>query len=310
MNLNAEWLNYNHLHYFWIVAREGSIARASEVLMVAPPTISVQLRSLEKSLGEKLFAKSGRNIALTDVGRVVYRYADDMFTTSRDLVDTLRGRPTGRPLKLMVGVIDNLPKLVAYRLIKPALELPEPVQFACQEGRPEALLAELAVHRLDVVLSDSPLGSDIRVKAFSHQLGECGVTIFGSATLARGRRKNFPESLEGAPFLLPSASSALRRSLDQWFDAQGIRPQVRGELDDGALMKVFGQSGEGLFPSPTVIEAEVRRQYRVHVVGRIKEVRERFYAISVERKLKHPAVVAISEAARSKMFADDSMSES
>ncbi len=305
MNLSADWLNYNHLHYFWIVAREGSISRASEVLMVAPPTISVQLRSLEGSLGEKLFAKSGRNIVLTDVGRLVYRYADDMFTTGRDLVDTLNGRPTGRPLKLMVGVIDNLPKLVAYRLIKPALELPEPVQFVCQEGRPEALLAELAVHRLDVVLSDSPLGSEIRVKAFSHQLGECGVTIFGSASQARGRRKTFPASLEGAPFLLPTATTALRRSLDQWFDDNGIRPQVRGELDDGALMKVFGQSGEGLFPAPTVIEAEIRRQYRVHVVGRIREVRERFYAISVERKLKHPAVVAISEAARLRMFAED-----
>ncbi|HMB02775.1 MAG TPA: transcriptional activator NhaR [Isosphaeraceae bacterium] len=297
-----DWPNFNHLFYFWTVAREGSIARASESLLLAPPTISAQVRALERSLGVKLFTRSGRGLALTDAGRTAFRYADDMFTTGRDLLEALEGRPTGRPLRLVVGVADNLPKLITYRLIKPALGLPEPVQLVCHEGRVERLLAELAVHGLDVVLSDAPVGPDVRVRAYNHQLGECGVTIFGTAEMARALRRGFPRSLDRAPFLLPSSATALRRSLDGWFDAQGIRPAIKGELDDSALMKVFGQSGEGLFPAPSAVEGDVRKQYRVHVVGRVESVRERFYAISVERRLKHPAVVAISEAARQGLF--------
>lgn len=297
-----DWPNFNHLFYFWTVAREGSIARASESLLLAPPTISAQVRALERSLGVKLFTRSGRGLALTDAGRTAFRYADDMFTTGRDLLEALEGRPTGRPLRLVVGVADNLPKLITYRLIKPALGLPEPVQLVCHEGRVERLLAELAVHGLDVVLSDAPVGPDVRARAYNHQLGECGVTIFGTAEMARALRRGFPRSLDRAPFLLPSSATALRRSLDGWFDAQGIRPAIKGELDDSALMKVFGQSGEGLFPAPSAVERDVRKQYRVHVVGRVESVRERFYAISVERKLKHPAVVAISEAARQGLF--------
>lgn len=297
-----DWPNFNHLFYFWTVAREGSIARASESLLLAPPTICAQVRALERSLGVKLFTRSGRGLALTDAGRTAFRYADDMFTTGRDLLEALEGRPTGRPLRLVVGVADNLPKLITYRLIKPALGLPEPVQLVCHEGRVERLLAELAVHGLDVVLSDAPVGPDVRVRAYNHQLGECGVTIFGTAEMARALRRGFPRSLDRAPFLLPSSATALRRSLDGWFDAQGIRPAIKGELDDSALMKVFGQSGEGLFPAPSAVEGDVRKQYRVHVVGRVESVRERFYAISVERRLKHPAVVAISEAARQGLF--------
>ncbi len=299
-----DWINYNHLYYFWVVAREGSIARACELLLVAPPTVSAPLRALERSLGEKLFERSGRGLALTDAGRTAFRYADDMFTTGRDLLDALKGRPTGRPLRLVVGVAENLAKLITYRLIKPALELPEPVQLVCHEGRIEPLLAELAVHGLDVVLSDAPARPDVKVRAYNHQLGECGVTFFGSAVLARALRRGFPRSLDGAPFLLPTSATALRRSLDGWFDAQGIRPMIKGELDDSALMKVFGQSGEGLFPAPSAVEEDVRKQYRVHVVGRVESIRERFYAISVERKLRHPAVVAISEAARKGLFTD------
>ena len=297
-----EWINFNHLYYFWVVAREGSIARACDLLLVAPPTVSAQLRTLERSLGERLFTKSGRGLALTEAGRTAFGYADEMFTTGRDLIDTLKGRPTGRPLRLLVGVADSLPKLIAYRLIKPALQLSEPVQLVCHEGRAERLLAELAVHGLDVVLTDAPISTEVRVRAYSHQLGECGVTVFGTPALARELRGEFPRSLDGAPFLLPTPATTLRRSLDGWFEAQRIRPVIKGEFDDGALMKVFGQSGEGLFPAPTAVEPEVIEQYRVTPVGRIETVRERFYAISVERKLKHPAVVAICAAARRDLF--------
>jgi LysR family transcriptional activator of nhaA len=291
-------INYNHLYYFWIVAREGTIARASEQLQLATPTISSQIHSLERSLGERLFTRSGRRLILTEAGRVVFRYAEEMFSASRDMVDSLKGRSTGRPLRVTIGVADAMPKLLAYRLIKPALELPEPVQFVCHDGRPARLLAELALHALDIVLSDTPIGPETKVRAYNHQLGECGVSVFGTVDLAQRFQAGFPASLDGAPFLLPTESSPMRRDLDRWFEDQNLRPSVRGEVDDSALLKVFGQSGEGLFPAPSVLESEVCRQYGVKVVGRIEQVRERFYAISVERKLKHPAVIAISDAAK------------
>lgn len=298
-----EWLNYHHLLYFWTVAREGSVARACEQLHLAQPTISAQIRSLEESLGAKLFAREGRGLAMTDTGRVVYRYADEIFSLGRELRDTLRGRPTGRAMRLAVGVADVLPKLVAYRLLEPALRLPEAVQIVCTDGKPEELLGELARHKLDIVLSDAPLGPGAKVRAFNHQLGECGVSVLGAAALARAHGGTFPQSLDGAPFLLPTEGTALRRSLDHWFDARGFRPVVAGEFEDSALLKAFGQAGTGLFVVPSVIEVEVCRQYQVETLGRIEAVRERFYAISVERRLKHPAVVAISEAARRELFA-------
>jgi LysR family transcriptional activator of nhaA len=269
---------------------------------LAQPTISGQIRTLENNLGEKLFARSGRSLVLTDVGRVVFRYAEEIFGLGRELMDTLRGQPTGRPIRFIVGVADVLPKLVAYRLLEPTVCLSEPVQIICREGRPDRLLAELAVHELDVVLSDAPIGPTVKVRAFSHFLGECGVSFFGAASLAAVHRRRFPRSLDGAPFLFPTDNAALRRSLDQWFDSQGIRPRVVGEFQDSALMKVFGQAGRGVFAAPSVIEAEVRRQYGVRLIGRTDHVRERFYAISVERKIKHPAVAAICEAAHQKLF--------
>jgi len=301
-----EWLNYHHLLYFWTVAREGSVARACEKLRLAQPTISGQLRLLEESLGEKLFRKAGRGLALTDVGQVVYRYADEIFGLGRELQDVLKGRPRGRPLRLLVGVSDLVPKLIAYRVLRPALEMPEPVQIVCDEDTPDHLLAELAEHRLDVVLSDAPIPSMIPVKAFNHLLGTCGVTLFGAPKLAARYRKNFPACLDAAPFLLPMEGSNLRRSLEQWFDSAGIRPKLVGEFKDRALMKTFGQAGAGVFAAPSAIEKEVREHYKVAAIGRIESILERFYAISVERKLKHPAVVTISDAAREKLFAQDS----
>ncbi len=297
-----QWLNYHHLLYFWVVAKEGTIAAACKELHLAQPTISAQLRVLERSLGEKLFTRVGRNLALTETGRVVYRYADEIFSLGRDLLDTVQGRATGRPLRFNVGVADVLPKLVAYRLLEPALHLPEQVQLVCHEGSPPELLTRLAVYELDLVLSDSPIGSDVKVRAFNHLLGECGVTIFGTKELAAKYRQRFPKSLDGAPFIIPTANTALQRAMGRWFDSQDIRPSVLGEFEDSALLKVFGQAGVGLFAAPTVIEKEVQRQYSVRVVGRLESVRERFYAISVERKVKHPAVVAIADAARRKLF--------
>jgi LysR family transcriptional regulator, transcriptional activator of nhaA len=297
-----EWINYHHLLYFWTVAREGSIARACEKLRLAQPTISGQLRMLEESLGEKLFAKSGRGLAMTEVGQVVFRYADEIFGLGRELQDVLKGRPRGRPLRLLVGISDLVPKLVAYRVLAPVLAMGEQVQMVCDENTPDRLLADLAEHRLDVVLLDSPISANVKVKAYNHLLGSCGASVLGAASLAARYRHDFPKSLDGAPFLLPLEGSNLRRSIEHWFDEQHIRPKVVGEFQDSALMKTFGQAGAGLFFAPSAIEKEVRDLYKVSRVGRASSVVERYYAISIERKLKHPAVVTICDAARDKLF--------
>jgi LysR family transcriptional activator of nhaA len=297
-----EWLNYHHLLYFWVVAREGSIVRASEEIGLAQPTISGQIRVLEEALGEKLFARVGRNLALTEMGHVVFRYADEIFSLGRELMDTVQGRPTDRPLRVTVGIADVVPKIVAYRLLEPVLHLAQPVQIVCREGKLEHLLVELAIYNLDVVLSDAPLGPMVKVRAFNHLLGECGVSFYGTASLIADHRDDFPQSLDDAPLLLPTDNTILRRSLDHWFAAEGIRPRVVGEFEDSALLKVFGQQGIGLFATPSVIEAEVQRQYNVEVIGRLEAVRERFYAITVNRRLRHPAVIAVSEAAREELF--------
>jgi LysR family transcriptional activator of nhaA len=297
-----DWLNYHHLHYFWVVAREGTIARACDQLHLTQPAISKQLRQLEHSLGEKLFKRVGRNLVLTDTGHEVFRYAEDIFSLGQELTEALKGKPTKRPLRLLVGVADVLPKTITYRLLEPALHLPEPVQLNCDSRGLVELLTELARHRLDLVLSDSPMGPEVNIRAYNHLLGECGVSILGSSSLARKFRRGFPQSLDGAPFLLPTYKSMLRRSLDQWFDLQSIQPELRGEFDDSALMKVFGQAGLGLLPVPSVVEKEACQQYRIRVIGRLDAVRERYYAISVERRLRHPAVKAITEAAHDILF--------
>jgi LysR family transcriptional activator of nhaA len=298
-----EWMNYHHLLYFWTVAKEGSIARACERLRLAQPTISGQLRQFEEALGEKLFRKAGRGLAMTDVGQVVYRYADEIFGLGRELQDVLKGRPRGRPLRLFAGVSDSIPKLIAYRVLQPVLAMPEQVQLICDEDSSERLLSELAEHRLDVVLSDTPVTSATPVKAFNHLLGTCSVTLFAAPEVAPRYRQRFPACLDGAPFLLPSQGSNLRRSLDQWMDTENIRPTVIGEFKDSALLKTFGEAGAGIFCAPSAIEKEIRSHYKVGVVGRVDSVTERFYAISVERKLKHPAVVMICNAARDVLFA-------
>jgi LysR family transcriptional regulator, transcriptional activator of nhaA len=293
----VETLNHHHLFHFWTVVREGGVTRASEKLHVSQPTISGQLRELEEALGEKLLARSGRTVALTDVGRIVYRYADEMLSLDRQLLEAVKGRPT-RPGKLAVGVAMIVPKLVAYKMLEPALRLPEPVRLDCVQDRPERLLAELAVYGLDVVLADAPAPPAVKVRAYSHVLGECAVSVFGTERVAAAHRGGFPRSLDNAPFLLPSEDSALRLSLEEWFQKHRIRPRVVGTFEDTALLDAFGQAGAGLFAMPAAVEAEVRRQYRVQVVGRLGSVRQRYYAITVERKLQNPAVIAIFERAR------------
>ena len=297
------WLNYHHLLYFWTVAQEGSLTKGSKRLHLTPQTVSTQLRTLEDTLGESLFDRSGRQLALTETGRHVYRYANEIFALGRELTDTLRGRPTQRSLKLLVGVVDILPKLVAYKLIQPAFSGDDTIRIRCEEDSGEHLLSKLAIHELDVVLSDSPVPSNSGVRAFNHLLGECGVTFMAAGAIASKYVKGFPKSLDGAPFLLPVEGTTLRHSLERWFDNLSIKPVVVGEFVDNALLKVFGQAGAGVFAVPTVVVDDVRRQYKVRKLGEAPEIIERWYAISMERRIQHPAVAAICQAARTDLFA-------
>ena len=291
-----EWLNYNHLFYFWVVAREGSIAAATRKLNLTQPTISAQLRLLEDSLGEKLFAKSGRGLQLTEAGKIALRYADEIFALGRELRDTLRDRPTGKPVRVTVGIADVMPKLVAYRVLRRAFDAGQDVELVCRESSSEALLGLLAQHEVDLVLTDAP-AAGTPLRAFNHFLGESGTTFFAAAALANQVKDDFPRSLHGAPLLLPSANTQLRRTLELWFDANAINPRRVGEFDDLALMMTFARGGTGIFPAPTLIEDDVESQYGVRIIGRLAEVKERFYAVSAERKVKNPLVGAITSAA-------------
>jgi LysR family transcriptional activator of nhaA len=296
-------LNFHHLRLFQAVAREGNLTRASRQLHLTPQTVSTQIRDLEAALGEQLFQRVGRRMVLTDAGHVALRYANDIFSLGREFQETLRGQPSGRSPRILVGAADILPKLIVHRLIEPALRLNEPVQLVCHTGSPTELLADLAVHRLDVILSDSPIPPTVKVRAYNHLLGTCGVTFMAQPELRKRLRSGFPESLDGAPVLLPSDEAVLRRLLDAWFDRCGVRPVIVGEFEDSALLKSFGQAGEGFFAIPTVVEEEVGRQYEVEAIGRTEDVTESFYAISVERRVRHPAVMAICDAARFELFA-------
>jgi LysR family transcriptional activator of nhaA len=296
------YLNYHHLRVFWTAAREGGVTRASKRLNVSQPTVTTQIRALEQALGQKLFARSGRRLVLTESGRSAYRYADEIVGLGEELMDRMKGGSPGREVRLTVGVADVVPKLIAYRILEPALRLPEPVRVEGIEDTPDRLLAELAVFGLDVVLTDAPMGPTVRVRAHNHLLGECAVSLFGADRLARRYRRGFPLSLGGAPFLLPRQHSALRLGLDRWFEREKVRPHIAGEFDDSALLEALGQAGVGLFPAPSPLAGEVCRQYGVRCLGTLESVRQRFYAITVDRKLKHPAVIAICETARRELF--------
>ncbi len=295
-------MNYHHLRLFRAVAREGNLTRASRSLRLTPQTVSTQIKTLEESLGESLFSRTGRRLVLTAAGQVALRYANDIFSLGSEMQETLRGQPTGSPFRVLIGATSVLPKLIVHRFIEPALQLDEPVQIVSSEGGIAELLADLSVHRLDVVLSDAPIPPKMNVRAYNHLLGSCGITFMAKAPLAKKLRPQFPASLQGAPVLLPGEDSVVRRELDNWFEAQGVRPLILGEFEDSALLKIFGQAGEGFFAIPSVIADEVARQYEVEALGHTEDVSESYYAISVERRVRHPAVNAICEAARTELF--------
>ena len=297
-----DWLNYHHLLYFWVIAREGSIKNAQEVLSLSQPALSAQLRALEDAIGEKLFSRVGRRLVLTDVGKVVYRYADEIFSLGRELTSTLKGYGTQRPIRLVVGIAEAVPKMVAYKLLKVACRQFEHIKIVCWEGRLERLLGELALHALDIVLTNTPIPPSVSIEAHSQLLGQSGVTLFGPERLAPHYQRNFPRSLDGAPFLLPTPNSTLRRGMDDWFRKHGIEPFVVGEFEDGATMQAFAREGHGLFPGSSVVEAEIARQNQVRKVGLITGLSERFYGITVERRLNHPAVLAVTESAKERIF--------
>jgi len=300
-----DWLNYHHLYYFWIAAKEGSIGKASQMLNLSQPTVSTQIKSLESNLGEVLFNRSRGGLSLTDSGRLAFGYADEIFTLGKEFQESMKGIGTDRPARLRVGISDVLPKLVSHRLLAPALKMEKPVRLICEEGKTEELLTDLSIHRLDLVIADSPIGGAVNIKAFNHFLGSSGVTFFGESSMAAKYKKKFPDSLSGAPLLVPSEGTLLRRSIDRWMSTKGYIPQIRAEFTDSALLKEFGSDGAGLFVGPTIIEAEICHEYDVKVVGRTDEILESFYAITVERKVRHPVALAITQTAREKLFGEN-----
>ncbi len=287
------WLNYHHLLYFWRVATLGSISAAAEELRLQQPTISTQLAALEKTLGKKLFERKGRRLTLTEDGHLALRYAEEIFSTGRELIDLMNNRPIGRPLQCSVGVVDVVPKLIAYKLLDPVFEFPKPVRLQCHEGKASVLLTLLATHKLDLVISDNPIPSDINVRAFNHLMGETRVGLFCKANVANRLRRGFPDSLEGQNMLLPLPTSVLRRTIDQWLEDRNIRPVIVGEFDDGALMKSFGEGGCGIFPASMAIAKEIEQRYRVKLLASIPDIVERFYAISPARRIRNPIIDSV-----------------
>jgi LysR family transcriptional activator of nhaA len=291
-------LNYKHLHYFRTVAKTGAINRAAEKLHLTPQTLSGQISAFETRLGVALFRRSGRRLELTDAGRTALAYADEIFHVGAELEEALQNRAAAPVHPFRVGIADVVPKAIAYQLLAPALTLAEPVKLVCREDRLEQLAAELSIHRLDMVLADRPLPSGMDIKGYSHPLGECGIAFLAARSVAKKLKPDFPDALHGAPLLIPGDDSALRVPLLRWLERKSLQPTIVGEFDDSALMSAFGQAGAGVFPVPLTTAREVMKQHKVIELGRTLDIRERFFAISVERRLSHPAVLAVSEAAR------------
>lgn len=289
-------INYKQFHYFWAVAKAGSIARASKQLHLTPQTLSGQIGILEESLGVSLFRRVGRGIELTETGQLALTYADDIFMTGSALEETLRAGSRERSRLFKVGISDAVPKSIAYRLLAPAMALEEPIKIVCREGKLEPLLGELAIHRLDLVLADRPMPNEMDIKGRSNQLSECGISFFAAENLIKKLGTEFPQNINNAPILVPGEDSAIHKRLMQWLNTQRIQPHIIGEFDDSALMRAFGQAGTGVFTAPTIIEDEVLQQHQVVKLGQTDAVTERFYAISVEKRANHPAVLAITAA--------------
>ncbi|MEW8350364.1 MAG: transcriptional activator NhaR [Candidatus Thiodiazotropha taylori] len=295
-------LNLKHLRYFWAVASHGTIVQAAEALFITPQTISGQLRELESQVGSELFRKEGRRLVLTETGRLVFSYADEMFRLGIELQDMLTGRTQGTVITLKVGVAMVVPKLLAYRVLEPVLQMQDPVKLICHEAPLVDLLADLSVHKLDMVLADSPINPTLNIRAYNHALGESGITFFAAPDDAQRLRSEFPVSLHGQNILMPSSGSSLRRNLEIWFQRQQIEPVVVAEFEDRALMKTFGERGTGVFTTPAAVEQDVIDKYRVEVVGRSDEITESFYVISPERHIKHPAINTITQTAKNDLF--------
>ena len=295
-------LNFRHLHYFWVVAKEGSVTRAAERLGLAVQTVSTQLSLLEQAIGKSLLAPQGRRLVLTEAGRLALAYADQIFLLGEQMQDALAATEDEPTMRLAVGISDSLPKLISSRLLEAALRLPQRVKLVCYEDKFESLLGDLSMHKLDVVLTDRPAPSGTALRVFSHLLGESDIALFGSKELAKRYRPNFPVSLSGAPMLLPTRNNLIRGRIDHWFESRNLRPDVVGEFDDNALLNTFGRSGLGLFPAPFALAADVEEQFGAVLIGELDQVHEQFYAVSNERKIKHPAVEAILSAIHGRVF--------
>jgi LysR family transcriptional activator of nhaA len=300
-----EFLNYHHLRYFWVAAKEGGLTRAAQKLHVSQPSICTQIQALEHAVGDKLLRRTPRGLALTEAGQKVFSFAEEIFSLGEDLLNTMKQCPTARPLRVNIGIADSLPKLLTYETLKPIFHLPQAVQASCCEGKVPDLLAQLATYRLDVVLSDEPAPASGNLKTFNHLLGECGVSFCAEPKLAARLKRRFPASLRDAPALLPSPNSALRRSLEKWFREQNISPRLVAEFDDAALVKVAATDGLGFFALPSLVASEAVTRYGVKIFGQAPECVQQFYGISAERKLTHPAVVAITSNARGRLFGKD-----
>ncbi len=297
-----EWLNYHHLFYFWMTVKAGTISAAADSLHLARPTVASQIKELEKSVGQKLFAKQGRGLVLTEFGRQVHQYAEEIFSIGHELREFIRTGHGGNRKRFVVGLPDVVPKHIAFELLKPMLRMNDRPRAVCYEGKLDQLLADLALHKLDLIISDAPAPPTLEFKVYNHKLGECGLSMLATPAIAKKYRKGFPQSLTDAPCLLPTDHTAVRRSLDIWMDDNEIFPEIIAEFEDSALLKVFGQAGEGIFPIPTAIEELIKRQYGVHLVGRLPSVRDKFYAISAEKRVQHPATSMIVKQARSQLF--------
>ncbi len=295
-------INYKHLRYFWMVAREGSIAKASKLLFLTPQTISGQLTVLEEKLGVSLFEKSGRSLKLTDAGLIVQSYANDIFSLGNELEEVLHNKPQKRLVHLKAGIANSIPKSIAYHLLEPVLHLKDPIKIICREDNLSTLLGELAEHKLDIVISDRPIPESPSINGFNHHLGECGITFFCTDELREQLHGEFPACLNNMPLLLTGDASSTKNKVIQWLKKQNIFPHVVAEFDDGALMKAFGQRGAGIFIAPSITAKEVEIAFNVRAIGETTKVMESFYAISMDRKVKHIGVVTILDSAREQFF--------
>jgi LysR family transcriptional regulator, transcriptional activator of nhaA len=292
-----QWLNYHHLYYLWMVAREGGVSKASDKLRLSQPTVSAQLKQLEESLGEKLFQREGRKLTLTDAGKLAFNYADQIFSLGRELVDTISRKTFVKPVSIRIGTVEGVSKHIAFRFIEPAVRNSDGLRLHCFQGTLERLSAQLVAHELDVIVSDSPIYNTSGARLFNHLIEESGISFLAAPSLVEIQGENFPNNIENLPFLFPMANCTLRLSLEKWFDKKGVSPTVVGEYQDATMLKCFAEAGLGAMAIPTMLEREYTTANKLTLIGRANEIKERIYAISAERRIKHPAVAKLLQQA-------------